>query len=174
MYSIGYLAKVCGISRSTILYYDEIGLLKPNGRSEAGYRFYDEASLERLRQILVYRDVGIPLMEIAGLFDADRRSISASLLQRLKSLTDEISKLKEQQMIIIRLLEQCKLYEFKQKPELDWLSLVRAAGIEQSQIIQWHEHFERHSPEQHYEFLTMVGFSEEEIQGMRDQWNRKN
>ena len=45
-----------GISRTVLLYYDTIGLLKPSGRTGAGYRIYSEADVQRLKQIMIYRD----------------------------------------------------------------------------------------------------------------------
>jgi MerR family transcriptional regulator, thiopeptide resistance regulator len=53
----------------TLHHYDEIGLLSPGGRSEAGYRLYARADLERLREILVWRALGFSLAEIAELLD---------------------------------------------------------------------------------------------------------
>lgn len=48
----------------TLHYYDQIGLFKPSGTSEAGYRLYDDKALEALQQILFFREFDIPLKEI--------------------------------------------------------------------------------------------------------------
>ncbi len=53
----------------TLHHYDQIALLKPSGRSDAGYRRYDDSDLERLQQILLYRELGFPLEEIAAILD---------------------------------------------------------------------------------------------------------
>ena len=58
-----------GISVRTLHYYDEIGLLRPRAKSEAGYRLYDDRDLERLRQILFFREFDIPLKDIKALMD---------------------------------------------------------------------------------------------------------
>ena len=50
--TIGAVARLAGISIRTLHHYDEIGLLAPGGRSEAGYRLYEDTDLERLQQIL--------------------------------------------------------------------------------------------------------------------------
>ena len=51
MYTVGQLAKLFGLSRSTLLYYDEIGLLSPSARSASNYRLYSEADIRRVRII---------------------------------------------------------------------------------------------------------------------------
>lgn len=54
----------------TLHHYDSIGLLAPSGRSSAGYRVYSDADVERLFQILMFRELGLPLEEIRRLLDA--------------------------------------------------------------------------------------------------------
>lgn len=63
--TIGQTAKRAGISVRTLHYYDEIGLLHPQEKSESGYRYYNRESLMRLQQILFFRELGFPLGEIA-------------------------------------------------------------------------------------------------------------
>ena len=53
----------------TLHYYDEIGLLKPTDKSEAGYRLYDDKALETLQQILFFREFDIPLKEIKAVME---------------------------------------------------------------------------------------------------------
>jgi DNA-binding transcriptional MerR regulator len=64
MYTVKQLSKMAGITRRTVHYYDEIGLLKPSLVGENSYRYYDEDSLLRLQQILLYRELGMPLENI--------------------------------------------------------------------------------------------------------------
>jgi DNA-binding transcriptional MerR regulator len=59
------VAKLTGISVRTLHYYDEIGLLLPSETTEAGYRLYDDTALERLQQILFFRELEFPLKNIA-------------------------------------------------------------------------------------------------------------
>ena len=70
MFTVGRLARSCGLSRSTLLYYDTIGLLRPSGRSVSNYRTYTAMDAERLKQICTYREAGLPLKDIAELLDA--------------------------------------------------------------------------------------------------------
>jgi DNA-binding transcriptional MerR regulator len=62
--SVSETARLFGISVRTLHYYDEIGLLKPSEVAETGYRFYDERNMERLQQILFFRELDFPLREI--------------------------------------------------------------------------------------------------------------
>lgn len=61
---INEVAKLTGITVRTLHYYDEIGLLKPSKINDSGYRFYDEAALETLQQILFFRELNFSLTEI--------------------------------------------------------------------------------------------------------------
>lgn len=65
------LGRRFGLSRSTLLYYDRIGLLRPSGRSEADYRLYSHADCDRLARICAFREAGLSLDDIAKLLDAD-------------------------------------------------------------------------------------------------------
>jgi DNA-binding transcriptional MerR regulator len=68
---INEVAKLAGVSVRTLHYYDEIGLLVPNKVvSETGYRYYDESDLERLQQILFYRELDFQLKDIAKIMNA--------------------------------------------------------------------------------------------------------
>jgi DNA-binding transcriptional MerR regulator len=63
-YTVHEVARMAGVSVRTLHHYDDIGLLEPSGRSEAGYRLYDEGDLFRLQQILFYRELELPLAAI--------------------------------------------------------------------------------------------------------------
>ena len=64
MRTVKEISVLTGISVRTLHYYDEIGLLNPTDKSEAGYRVYDDKALETLQQILFFREFDIPLKEI--------------------------------------------------------------------------------------------------------------
>ena len=63
--TIGALSKLSGVSIRALHYYDEIGLLHPSEIADSGYRYYDEKAVERLWQILFYRELDFPLSDIA-------------------------------------------------------------------------------------------------------------
>lgn len=69
MRTVKEVSDLTGISVRTLHYYDEIGLLKPTGKSEAGYRLYDDKALETLQQILFFREFDLSLKEIKAVID---------------------------------------------------------------------------------------------------------
>ncbi len=69
LYRVSQLARMAGVSVRTLHHYDQIGLLKPSARSEAGYRLYGEEELLRLQQVLFYREIGLPLEDIRRILD---------------------------------------------------------------------------------------------------------
>ena len=66
-YTVGQITGLTGVSSRALQYYDEIGLLKPRMRTEAGYRLYDKNSLELLQQILFFKELGFSLKQIRNL-----------------------------------------------------------------------------------------------------------
>src|SRR5690606_12489649 len=74
--------KLAKVSARLLHHYDEIGLLVPSARSEAGYRLYTQADLERLQQILFYRTLEFPLAEIQRVMNAPDFDRHAALLQQ--------------------------------------------------------------------------------------------
>ncbi|QCT01320.1 transcriptional regulator [Paenibacillus algicola] len=69
-YTIQKLAEMAGVSTRALRYYDEIGLLHPNRISSSGYRIYSRREVERLQQIMFYRELSLPLDTIQELLDA--------------------------------------------------------------------------------------------------------
>ena len=80
MKTVKEVSELTGISVRTLHYYDEIGLFKPTEVTEAGYRLYDDKAIERLGQILVFRELDLPLADIKLIMDnpdLDRNSVLA-------------------------------------------------------------------------------------------------
>ena len=86
--TIGAVAKAANISVRTLRHYDAIGLLKPASRTESGYRYYTEADLETLHDILTYRALGMALSEISKML-TEPSSGRLSMLSSQKTLIDE-------------------------------------------------------------------------------------
>jgi DNA-binding transcriptional MerR regulator len=78
--TVGAVADLTGVSVRTLHHYDHIGLVVSSVRTQAGYRGYTDADIERLHLVLVYRSVGIPLDEIRALLDDS----SANVLEHLR------------------------------------------------------------------------------------------
>lgn len=75
--TVGDVADLTGVSIRTLHHYDQIGLLTPSARTAAGYRLYGSSDLERLQEILLFRELEIPLNDIATLLSGgafDRRA----------------------------------------------------------------------------------------------------
>ena len=93
------ISKITGISIRTLRYYDEIGLLKPARVTEAGYRLYDDQELEKLQEILFYKELEIPLSDIKKIMDNpeyDKQkalAVQKSLLERKRNCLNRIIEL---------------------------------------------------------------------------------
>ena len=86
------VAKLTGITIRTLHYYDEIGLLNPTELTEAGYRLYDNKALEKLQEIMFFRELEIPLVDIKKIMDNPNYDKEQALLviisrQRIRSGT---------------------------------------------------------------------------------------
>jgi DNA-binding transcriptional MerR regulator len=89
MRRIGEVASATGLSVRTLHHYDEIGLLRPSGRTGAGYRLYDDADVRRLYRIVAFRRLGFALHEIGALLDGDGGDVRAVVRAQLARLDDE-------------------------------------------------------------------------------------
>lgn len=87
MKTVHEVSKISGVSVRTLRHYDAIGLLKPTARTEAGYRLYDDTALERLRDILLFRELEFPLREIREILDSPDFDRSRALEQQITLLT---------------------------------------------------------------------------------------
>lgn len=79
-FTVGELARLTGITVRALHHYDEIGLVVPSQRTAAGYRLYDDADVIRLQQVLLFRELGLPLDEIA--FAIDEAGTREELLRK--------------------------------------------------------------------------------------------
>ena len=89
---VGELAKRTGVTVRALHHYDSIGLLRPSGRSEGGYRLYNHGDVARLHGIQTLRQMGVPLAEMAQLLDGGARSLQAILARQLSTLDQEIAR----------------------------------------------------------------------------------
>jgi DNA-binding transcriptional MerR regulator len=162
------LARTCGLSRSTVLYYESVGLLRRPGRSEGNYRVYSEKDQERLRQICIYREAGLTLSDIRSLLDARGGDASAVLRRRFVEIGEGIERLREHQRAIARLLRgtnQIRRNSVVTKEK--WTAIMRAAGFSEQDMRRWHKEFEKSAPQEHQEFLEFLHIPAEEIKSIR-------
>ena len=95
MKTVKEVRKLTGISARTLHHYDSIGLLKPTQVTEAGYRLYDDAALEQLYMILVFRELGLPLKEIAGILHAPDYDRNRCLEKQINLMQERIGQLQD-------------------------------------------------------------------------------
>src|SRR5438874_769286 len=125
------MARECNLSRSTILYYESIGLLRRPRRTGGNYRVYGDKDVDRLRQICVYRDAGLALADIRALLDAPASDASAVLRRRMAELSVVIERMREHQRAIARLLKSAgKLgKDTNMVTKQKWTAIMSAAGF---------------------------------------------
>ncbi len=171
MWTVTQLARACGLSRSTVLYYESIGLLKAPKRTGSNYRRYTAGDAARLREICMYRDAGLKLADIAAVLSRKEGEAAAVLRRRLAELDVEISRLRAHQGAILKLLQvKPKGIEDMISKE-KFVSVMKAAGFSEQDMHRWHAEFEKLAPAEHQEFLEFLGIGKEEIEKIRA-WSR--
>lgn len=167
IWTVGRLAKRFGLSRSTLLYYDSIGLLRPMDRSSGDYRRYDGAGVERLERILRFRDAGVPLADIKRILDSPSSNASSVLERRFAELDREIAALRGQQHQVAALLKESGVLARPGITKDTWTSILTNLGFSQDDMNRWHSEFERSAPREHQLFLEYLGIPEPEIAAIR-------
>jgi DNA-binding transcriptional MerR regulator len=193
--TIGQVGRLSGLSRSTLLYYHRLGILRPVNRSGGNYRLYSSADVERLQQVCLYRKMGVPLTDIRRLLEHGCDAPAESILRkRLAMLEEEIERCRSQQQQIWRLLEQLSMHDplsardrsdmprkvaaDRSKPrrltkensmvnKKRWIEIMAAAGFTEQDMTKWHQTFERMEPQSHQEFLESLGIASDEIEKIR-------
>jgi DNA-binding transcriptional MerR regulator len=167
--TISKLARAFGLSRSTLLYYDRIGLLPASGRTGSGYRTYTQADRRRLERICAFRQAGLPLAEIKILLSSKGSPHARVIEKRFRETGKQILDLRNKQRLLSGMLK--KLATGNTPPTVDkkmWVEMLRAAGVNDRSMSSWHTEFERRAPEAHHEFLVSLGIPEEEIRRIRE------
>ncbi|MFZ7119614.1 MAG: MerR family transcriptional regulator [Eubacteriaceae bacterium] len=101
-YTIKKLSELSGVSRRTLRYYDEIGLLKPGEISSSGYRIYTQKEIDKLQQILIYRKLGVNLKDIKKIINSEGFDDIKALQEHRKKLLQQ----KEQLASLINNVEK--------------------------------------------------------------------
>ena len=146
MYRISQLASRVGLSRSTLLYYEKLGLIQSR-RSSNGYRYFTEADRQRLTLVQQLQAGGLTLKECKASIDSqlDR----ALLKKRLETLDDDIAaKLKARKL------------------------LASLLGEDNDSLSHWHETLENTAPEAHRQWLKQQGFSDRDAHHIK--WLSRN
>ncbi len=130
-YSVKQVSLLAKVTVRTLHLYDELGLLKPLARSPAGYRSYGEAELLRLQQILFYREMDIPLQQIAGILDTPGFDL-------LKALGDHKASLKAKRKQLLTMLETINktIDHLKNKTMLSYEELYEGFSKEDAEALR--------------------------------------
>lgn len=167
-YSISRLAHAFGLSRSTLLYYDRIGLLLPSGRTGSGYRCYSERDYRRLERICYFREAGLTLKDIRGVLSSGGKPGVKLLDNRMRETAATIVDLKNQQRVLAGMISRIARGRTSAPVDVDlWVEMLQAAGMNQKARKQWHVEFERRAPEGHNEFLLSLGIAPDEVAKIR-------
>ena len=137
MITVTQLARRCGLSRSTVLYYESVRVLKPPLRTSSNYRAYSEKDVARLEQVCVYRNAGLGLADIRAILDRPESDASGILKRRLVELNAEIQALRGHQRAILKLLQH--KFSFGRKKVITkekWVAIMKASGFQRGRYAQ--------------------------------------
>ena len=153
MRTVKGISNITGISVRTLHYYDEIGLLKPSDKSDAGYRLYDDKALEQLQQILFFREFDIPLKEIKAVMENPALDGNHILKMQREMLLTKIKRMEHLVASIDDILKGDNKMDFAifSKTEIDEMfhvmtehmpeEIKQKAIDEFGGLNQWHEHY---------------------------------
>jgi DNA-binding transcriptional MerR regulator len=91
--TVSEVARLTGVTVRTLHHYDEIGLVHPSGRTDAGYRLYDRAAIERLQAVLLYRELGFALADISHIVGDPNWDREQALVDHREALEKEADRL---------------------------------------------------------------------------------
>jgi len=168
MFRITQLARQFGLSRSTLLYYDRIGLLSPSGRSGAGYRLYSPGDRDRLAAICSFRRAGLGIEDCMSILSASGDTTAEVIKQRLVTIGAEICGLQTKQRLLAGMLRlQGQGGPLNAVDKEMFVELLRAAGMDEDAMAKLHTEFERRAPQAHHAFLLSLGIGEQEALSIR-------
>ncbi len=168
MLTVTGLARRCGLSRTAVLYYESIGLLKATSRSPGGnYRQYTARDAERLDQICAYRHMGLRLADIRAILGRPTSDAAAVLERRVRQIDADIETLRAHRQAILRLLGNRAFRSVNMVTKEKWVSIMKGCGFTEAQMHRWHVEFERSAPDEHQEFLEFLHIPADEIRTIR-------
>ena len=143
MRTVKEISDLTGISVRTLHYYDEIGLLKPTDKSDAGYRLYDDKALETLQQILFFREFDIPLKEIKAVMENPALERNQILKMQREMLVAKKARLESLIASIDRILKGESRMDFEvfSKNELEDMYNAMEANMSEAQKKIFIEHY---------------------------------
>jgi DNA-binding transcriptional MerR regulator len=131
-YTVQRLASLAGVTRRTLHYYDQIGLLRPASYGDNGYRYYGEEAVLRLQQILFYRELGFNLDQIKTILDRPDFDLLQALEGHRRALQDRI----ERTDLLIATVDKTILH-IRGRIKMDSLEFYK--GFDEEKLKQYHE-----------------------------------
>jgi len=171
MYTAGKLSRKFKIARTTLLYYEKLGLINSTERSSSNYRLYDQSAVERLQRITELKDAGLSLKDIKNILE-NREPFTALLEKRLRQIGNEINHLKKQQGNLVNLLKNPSIQSNEIVDKNDWAQMLLNSGVTEDNLKKIHTEFESRFPETHHAFLQSLGIDEKEIMLIRH-WSKE-
>lgn len=161
--TVGQAAASLGVTVRALHHWDEIGLVRPSRRSGGGYRLYTEPDLERLRRVVVYRELGLELDSIRSILDdpgtdtvaalQTQRAELAERIARLESLDDDLARMIDahERGLLLSAEEQARLLGPEWDPRWPEDARARYGGT-----LQWQQYAERAASRTPAEWETIV------------------
>lgn len=143
-YTVKQLAELAGVSVRTLHYYDSVGVLKPAYRSPSGYRYYGPKELLRLQQVLLYRELDLPLEEISVILDAPSFDLPRALAEHRDRLAIQDRRLERLIGTIDKTLEGLQGGRMLADKELyEGFATCEVASIKAESEARWGEAYRR-------------------------------
>ena len=166
--TISRLATQFGLARSTLLYYDRLGLLRASRVSDAGYRLYGPEAQAQLARIVELRAAGLPLKTVKRILES-RTPLADALEKQVAAINRQLAELRAQQRVVLSLLQSpATQRRAKALSKESWTRMFRSIGMSDDDMQRWHAHFEESLPEAHQDFLESLGLGAAEIRRIRE------
>ncbi|TLF73244.1 MerR family transcriptional regulator [Nocardia cyriacigeorgica] len=164
--TVGAVAARAGVTVRALHHWDAIGLVSPSARTDGGYRLYTAADLTRLHRVLVYRELGVPLAEIAGLLDSPSADATDSLRRQRDHLRERIAELERMGAALDRMIEarqsgillsdQEQVAMFGKHWQPEWVGRAREQWGDTAQWAQYAERAAERTPGQWQQIADSV------------------
>ena len=165
--SIARAARAVGLSRTTLMYYERLGLIRPLRRVGSRYRTFRPDDLRVLFLIARWRAIGLPLVTIRRLL-AHRGDVPGALRDHVRALEKSVAVLQDQRRLTLEMLGGGVQGGAKTPvTKAAWTQMFRSIGMNDEQMRQWHAQFERRNGVGHAEFLRALGIGRAEIGRIR-------
>ena len=161
MKTVKDVSEISGVSIRTLRYYDEIGLLKPTELSDAGYRLYDNKALERLQEIMFFKELEIPLEDIKKIMDSPNYDKEQALLTQKNLLEQKRNRLNGIIELISDVMKGVNTMSFKSFSNEEIQEILdHMFGCMSKESLK--QQIQKYGSEEKYREYLVAGFSNEQ------------